>query len=96
MVLGIVLSAFLRLALGALPVTEALAFKMATLESVPSVPLEKNRQDSYDEKNIDKESISSRASFEPVAVWEDIADSKEKIIGSSLSLPCAKFEGKRF
>ncbi|KAL5526996.1 hypothetical protein ACEPAF_8725 [Sanghuangporus sanghuang] len=72
-------------ALGALLVTVVLAIKMATLESVPSVPLEKTRQDSYD-KNVDKESLSSGTSTEPVAVWEDVADSKEKVIETDIDV----------
>ena len=59
---------------------------MATLEGVPAISRDHKRQDSYDEKSPidkeDKESLHSGSdNSEPVAVWEDVADSKEKIIG---------------
>ena len=64
------------------PPLASLAIGMALLESAPSVLQDRAREGSYDEKAVDKESLTSRSSSEPVAVWDDVTESREKVIGS--------------
>ena len=64
------------------PPLASLAIGMALLESAPSVLQDRVREGSYDEKAVDKESLTSRSSSEPVAVWDDVTESREKVIGS--------------